>query len=236
MQLQPIKPARVSDTIAEQIRAQILNGALKPGDKLPAERELVEQLQVSRPSVREALLKLEAQGLIHSRQGEGTFVLDATAPAITNPLAHLLKDNPGAISDVLECRHGLEELATSYAASRADVKDRELIRQRFDELCQAHNQHDVELEAKADAAFHMAIAEASHNVALIHLTHSLFTLLGDQVVENWQKIYASDESNQQIHGQHQQILDSILSGDRVAARNAAHEHLAYIGECLRGRI
>ena len=188
MQLQPVKPARVSDAIADQIKAQILNGILKPGDKLPAERELVEQLKVSRPSVREALLKLEAQGLIQGRQGEGTFVLDATASAITNPLINLVKDNPGALSDVLECRHGLEELATSYAAARANDRDRSLIQQKFQELEAAHAQRDHELEAKADAAFHMAIAEASHNVALIHLTQSLFTLLGDMVVNNWEKI------------------------------------------------
>lgn len=234
MQLQPIKPSRVSDAIAAQIKGQILNGTLKPGDKLPSERELVGQLKVSRPSVREALLKLEAQGLIYSRQGEGTFVLDATASTITNPLINLIKDNPEALSDVLECRHGLEELATSYAATRATDRDRQLIKERFQALAAVHAQRDHAQEAKADAAFHMAIAEASHNVALIHLTQSLFTLLGDQVVQNWERIYASDESYRQIHQQHQEIRDAILSGDASLARNAAHEHLAYIGRCLRG--
>ena len=100
MPLQPIKPARVSDAIVEQLKTQIISGALKPGDKLPAERELVEQLKVSRPSVREALLKLEAQGLIYSRQGEGTFVLDALSTTHTKPLATLLHDNPQALTEV----------------------------------------------------------------------------------------------------------------------------------------
>lgn len=236
MQLQPIKPARVSDSIAAQLKAQIINGALKPGDRLPAERELVEQLKVSRPSVREALLKLEAQGLIYSRQGEGTFVLDALQASITNPLLNLVKDSPEALSDVMECRHGLEELAASYAAARATGMDRKIIRERFEALQDAHQQRDLELEAKADAAFHMAIADASHNVALIHLTQSLFDLLGDIVLNNWQKIYTMEESYQMIHSQHEEILEAILSGDPGRARHAAHEHLAYIGKCLRGSV
>ncbi|TVO77799.1 MAG: GntR family transcriptional regulator [Sedimenticola selenatireducens] len=234
MQLQPIKPARLSDSIAEQLKAQILNGVLKPGDKLPAERELVDQLKVSRPSVREALLKLEAQGLIYSRQGEGTFVLDALSATITNPLANLLKDNPQALSDVMECRHGLEELAASYAAARATEIDRAIIRERFLALQAAHEKRDLPLEAKADAAFHMAIADASHNVALIHLTQSLFDLLGDVVLSNWEKIYTMEESYQAIHAQHGEIYEAIFSGDSTVARHAAHEHLAYIEACLRG--
>ncbi|AKH19173.1 GntR family transcriptional regulator [Sedimenticola thiotaurini] len=234
MQLQPIKPARVSDSIVEQLKAQIIKGVLKPGDKLPAERELVDQLKVSRPSVREALLKLEAQGLIYSRQGEGTFVLDALGAAITNPLANLLKDNPEALSDVMECRHGLEELAASYAANRASALDQAVIRERFEALRAAHEQRDLELEAQADAAFHMAVADASHNVALIHLTQSLFDLLGDVVLHNWEKIYTMEESYQAIHDQHREIYEAICAGDASQARHAAHEHLAYIGKCLRG--
>lgn len=234
MQLQPIKPARLSDSIAEQLKSKILSGVLKPGDKLPAERELVDQLKVSRPSVREALLKLEAQGLIYSRQGEGTFVLDALSTTITNPLANLLKDNPQALSDVMECRHGLEELAASYAAARATEMDRAIIRERFLALQAAHEKRDLPLEAKADAAFHMAIADASHNVALIHLTQSLFDLLGDVVLNNWEKIYTMEESYQAIHTQHGEIYAAIFSADSTVARHAAHEHLAYIEACLHG--
>jgi len=232
MQLQPIKPTRVSDFIIEQIKAQIFSGTLKPGDKLPAERELVNQLKVSRPSVREALLKLEAQGLIESKQGGGTFILDALGPTITNPLANLVKDNPEALSDIMECRHGLEELAASYAAARANESDMNNLRIRFQALEAAHQKRDPLLEAKADAAFHMAIADASHNMALIHLTQSLFDLLGDTVLDNWQKISTREESYQGIHRQHGEILQAILSRDSDLARGCAHAHLAFIERCL----
>lgn len=233
MQFQPIKPVRVSDHIAEQIKSLIRNGALKPGDKLPAERDLMTQLKVSRASVREALLKLEATGLIYSRQGGGTFVAHELTPTITNPLAHLIKDDPQALSDVMECRHGLEVLAASHAAVRATATVREAIRDRFADLEAAHSRQDLELEAKADAEFHMAIAEASSNVALIHLTRSLFDLLGDQVIHNWEQIYRQRESREAIHHQHREILRAILARDAESARNAAQRHLAFVGRCLR---
>lgn len=233
MQLQPIKPARVSDNIAVQIKALIRDGTLKPGDKLPAERELMHQLKVSRASVREALLKLEANGLIYSRQGGGTFVADELTPTITNPLAHLISDDPEALSDVMECRHGLEVLAASHAAVRASATVREVIKERFKDLEVAHSRNDLALEAQADADFHMAIAEASNNVALIHVTRSLFDLLGDQVIHNWEQIYRQRESREEIHRQHKEILDAILARDAEAARNAAQRHLAFVGRCLR---
>jgi GntR family transcriptional repressor for pyruvate dehydrogenase complex len=233
MQLKPIKPSKISDAISEQIRELILNGSLKPGDRLPSERELVEQLGVSRPSVREALLKLEAKGVVQSRQGGGTFVSDVLAPSIVNPLADLMRDNPEAISDVLECRHGLEELAASYAALRATAEDRAIIRDKFLALDEANQAGDLERSADADAEFHLAIADASHNVALIHITRSLFDLLSTQMKSNWEHLLMNRESCSKIHDQHQFIYDAIISRDPDMARNAAHTHLSYIGRCLK---
>ncbi|MFT5111484.1 MAG: GntR family transcriptional repressor for pyruvate dehydrogenase complex [Parasphingorhabdus sp.] len=232
MKLEPVKPTKVSDSIAEQLRSHILNGVLKPGEKLPAERELVEQLGVSRPSVREALLKLEARGLIESRQGGGTFVKKILTPTFIDPLSDLIKDNPDAISDVLECRHGLEELAASYAALRATENDRRMIRAKFDAVEEANKSRDTVIAAQADVEFHMAIAEASHNVALIHITRSLFDLLGKQMLKNWQQLLTDEESLLEIHNQHQYIFEAIMHGDPDMARNAAHSHLAYIDRSL----
>lgn len=233
MQLKPIKPSKISDAITEQLKELIRNGALKPGDRLPAERELVDQLGVSRPSVREALLKLEAKGMITSRQGGGTYVADVLAPSIVNPLADLMRDNPEAISDVLECRHGLEELAASYAALRATADDRDLIREKFQALADANAAGDLERSANADAEFHMAIAEASHNFALVHITRSLFDLLSTQMLSNWERLMMNPKTCEQIHDQHQYIYEAIASGDPDMARNAAHTHLSYIGRSLR---
>ncbi len=236
MKLKPIKPSKISDAITGQLKELIRSGALKPGDRLPSERELVDQLGVSRPSVREALLKLEARGLITSRQGGGTYVADVLAPSIVNPLADLLRDQPEAVSDVLECRHGLEELAASYAALRATADDRELIHEKLLALKEATQARDLERSATADAEFHMAIAEASHNFALVHITRSLFDLLNTQMMSNWERLLTHPRTCDEIHDQHQFIHEAIVSGDPDMARNAAHSHLSYIGRSLRELI
>ncbi|GJL82684.1 MAG: transcriptional regulator [marine bacterium B5-7] len=233
MKLKPIKPSKISDAISEQLKEFIRDGTLKPGERLPSERELVDQLGVSRPSVREALLKLEAKGLVQTRQGGGTYVSDVLAPSIVNPLADLMKDNPEAISDVLECRHGLEELAASYAALRATGADRETIHKKFLALDAANKARDLKRSALADAEFHMAIAEASHNFALIHITRSLFDLLSTQMLSNWEHLLMNPENCEQIHDQHQYIYEAIISRDPDMARNAAVTHLSYIGRCLK---
>ena len=94
MEFTAVQPTSVTDAIVEQIEGLILNGVLKPGERLPAERELAQRLQVSRPSLREAILKLEGKGLLVGRRGGGSFVADVVAPTITEPLVHLLKNHP----------------------------------------------------------------------------------------------------------------------------------------------
>ena len=233
MLFEKVKPAKLSDTIAEQLEGHILKGVLKAGDKLPPERELAQQMDVSRPSVREALLRLEAKGLIHSRRGEGTFVSDPMAETLTNPLADLLRNSPEAMLDVLELRAALEELSASYAAKRATEADRKIIRQHFERLMALGKQQDLNREAEADAEFHMAIAQASHNVALIHVMRSMFDVLSEHICRNLERIYVDQGNRTKIQQQHRAIMDTVLKGDRKAAGIAAHEHLAYVHQSMR---
>ncbi|MDH3637432.1 MAG: GntR family transcriptional regulator [Gammaproteobacteria bacterium] len=233
MKFDKIKPARLSETIVEQLEEMIVKGLLKPGDRLPAERELAEQMDVSRPSVREALTRLEVKGLIHSRHGEGTFVTDLLSAGFKNPLVDLLCKDPEAMFDVLELRRGLEELAAGYAAKRATPADRTLIELRFNELLALKDQGELESEAKADAEFHIAIAEASHNVALIHIMRSLFDLLSDHIAQNLERLYISDENRDTVTAQHQDILRAVLSGDESSAREAARTHLTFVAQSMR---
>ncbi|MEA3092168.1 MAG: GntR family transcriptional regulator, transcriptional repressor for pyruvate dehydrogenase complex, partial [Caballeronia sp.] len=117
--LMPFQPVhsytrtRIADVVSDQIRALITSGALLPGQRLPAERDLAEQLNVSRPSLREALIRLESDGFIQAAARTGFVVSDVTAPLVSAPLAALLSQHPTASADVLELRHGLESLATA---------------------------------------------------------------------------------------------------------------------------
>ena len=115
--------------IEQQLEFLILEGTLRPGEKLPPERELAKQFDVSRPSLREAIQRLEAKGLLLRRQGGGTFVQSSLWQSFSDPLVELLSDHPESQYDLLETRHALEGIAAYYAALRSTDEDKERIRE-----------------------------------------------------------------------------------------------------------
>lgn len=234
MTFETIKPAKLSDSIVSQIEQLILDGILKPGDKLPAERELAQQLNVSRPSLREALLKLESKGLLQSRRGGGTYVVDIIFPTMTDPLVHLLKNHPEAKYDMLELRHALEEVAAYFAALRSTEADRKILQHRFAALEAIHaEEHDPLRDAEADAEFHLAIADASHNVALMHVMRGLFNLLRSSIFSSLEKLHSQSGNYEIVYEHHKQIFTAVMERNPQAARTAAHQHLAFVEATLR---
>ena len=120
--LKPVKPKRISDQVFDQIRELISRGELKPGEQLMPERELSEALNVSRTSVRNAISKLVAIGLLENRQGQGTFVR-VPSSGEQNPLGMAININEASLEDLLEVRLGLECNAAALAAKRAVEED-----------------------------------------------------------------------------------------------------------------
>ena len=142
MEFESIKVPKVSDSIVSQIEEMILDGVLKPGDRLPPERELAQKLEVSRPSLREAIVVLEARGLLQARRGGGTYVCDLVAPTVMDPLIHLLQRRPETTFDILELRVALEEIAAYFAASRSNDLDRQILKLRFEELQNTYEEYE----------------------------------------------------------------------------------------------
>lgn len=222
----------LSDSIAKYLETLIVEGTLKPGETLPPERELAQRLSVSRPSLREALLKLEAKGLLQGRRGGGTKVVDVYAPTLIDPLVHILKTNAGAMTDILELRHALEEVASYYAALRATEEDIKQLKRCCQTARSVRKDPDPTRFAEADAEFHLSIADASHNVPLIYVMRGLFNLLRSSSSEWRHRFSAQEENVDFIHEQHETLFKAILRRDADAARAAARLHLDFIGETL----
>ncbi len=233
MTFESIRQAKVSDSIVSQVEQLILDGILKPGERLPPERELAQQMEVSRPSLREALLKLEAKGLLQSRRGGGTYVADIVAPTLTDPLVHLLRNHPEATFDILELRHALEEVAAYFAAIRSTDADREILKRRFANLGIDYEARDPMEDAAADVEFHLAIADTSHNVALMHVMRGLFNLLRTSISFSLEKLHMQQDNYEIVKEHHRKIFEAIIDGDPDAARQAAHLHLAFVEDTLR---
>ncbi len=229
-----MKPPKIADAIVHEIESLILEGGLKPGQRLPPERELAEHFQVSRPSLREALQQLAARGLVESRRGGGTYVANMMDTAFVNPLLGLLRNHPETLGDLVEMRYALEGVAAYFAALRSTAEDKELLKQRHATLSSIHERGDDPVaEAKADAEFHLGIAEAAHNVVLLHVMGGLFRLLQSGIFTSHAKLFTRAGASDQVRRQHEALFRAVLEGDPEAARGAAHEHLAYIKRALR---
>jgi GntR family transcriptional repressor for pyruvate dehydrogenase complex len=224
---------RLSDTITSQIEQLIVDGTLKAGDTLPSERDLSKQLGVSRPSLREALLVLESRGLLLARRGGGFGVTDVTAPTLTDPLVHLLQRHPSAVDDILELRHGLECVAAYFAAMRATDVDAKRLTTLAAAMKRRRAVRDPLEDADLDVDFHMAIAETSKNLALVHVMRGIFNLMRINMLRAREALHHDHDNVILLDDQHGEIVKAIIARDPAAARAAANLHLSFVQNSLR---
>lgn len=229
---------RLSDQLIIKIKELIEKNGLETGDKLPSERALAELFQVSRPPVREALRTLASHGVIMTRASGGTYLQTALPQwpeQALNALNQFINDDPHYRYDVLEARHALERSSARLAAIRATTEDKENIQRCYNIMIAHQNKGEAELAAQADAEFHLAIAQASHNVVLLQIMRALFNLLLSNVEHNRRTIFADDDVDTiaALTKQHQHLLNAILAGNSTQAEQAVSHHLDYISATQR---
>lgn len=227
-----VKHRKISDVIVEQLESMILEGSFSAGQKLPPERELAAQFAVSRPSIREAIQKLVARGVLFSRHGGGTYVSDQLGSAFTDPLQDLLSAHDEFLYDQLEFRDALEGLAAYYAALRSTDADKAKLTECFTQLVQANQAQNFTLEAKLDAELHMIIAEAAHNVVLMHTLRSLHAVLAKSISSNLKNLFSKKAARSLVMEQHTDLYNAIMDGNADAAREASHKHLIFVEDNL----
>ncbi len=228
MVFRPVAQNRTADAVIAQVEALILDGVLRPGDRLPAERELSRLVDVSRPILREALDDLSARGLVESRHGGGTFVADVIGEVFRQPVVDLVRAHPKAQADYLEYRRELDGYAAELAAQRATADDRATLSVVVEALDEAHGAADWRREAELDVEFHMAVSDCAHNVVLTHTLRACYRLLQDGVFYNRGILYGRDDCRDRLIAQHRAIADAIRDGDAGLARSAAQAHIDYI--------
>jgi len=225
---QKIDHQRSADAVVDQIEELILHGVLRSGDRLPPERDLVEQVDVSRPVLREALKTLEQRGLLTSRQGGGTFVADLIGTVFSEPIVELIGRHPSANEDYLEFRRDVERLAASHAARRATDADKKILSQIIAGMEAAFEAGDRDREAELDVEFHQAVGEAAHNLVLLHTLRACYRLLSSGVFFSQLKLYHHPTARQTLLDQHREIAKAISDGDAVAACLASERHIDFV--------
>lgn len=228
--MESVRTQKLADAIAEHLEQLILEGTLRPGERLASERELAEKLSVSRPSLREALDRLVERKLLVTTP-MGTFVARFMAP-LTEPLALLLQSNDQVIVDYFEYRQLVEGPAARLAALRATEPDRQAVSLCLERLRQAHSMTDPGEEADADADLHMLIYEASGNLVLMHVMRAFSEMLRSDVFYKRQRLYMAQEVRDILLAQHVAIAEAVIAGEGEVAEAAAAEHIRYTAETL----
>lgn len=221
-----IRKTRVSEDIIEQVRDLITSGRLKPGDRLPAERELAQTLSVSRSAVREAIRALESLGIVEARAGEGTFVVTQTEGQGRDPISASLFQAWSTQRNLFEVRRLLEPGLAALAARRATPEQIRKMRA----LLEAHEGRVQRGEAymKEDTAFHYLIAEATGNEVLLRIVDNLMDLLRKTREASFQH----PERPARSLKQHWAILEAMEARKPAAAERHMRDHILEIEELV----
>jgi GntR family transcriptional repressor for pyruvate dehydrogenase complex len=216
----PLRQGNVSDLIARRILDVIASDRLKPGDQLPPEREFAAMLGTSRPSLREALRALRAQGYLEIRHGAGVFVAD---PATTRSLRDALSTENMSLTELFDMREVLELPAAEWAARGGDTVRLAVVEESYLAWRQASllPERDWQQLHLLDALFHMRIVEAAGNRFLIRTLGVLQEILARGMETTLQVPGRLEKSRRD----HKQILDALLAGDPAAAKRAAKTHI-----------
>lgn len=226
---------RLADAIEQRLESLIIEGSLRPGEKLLPERELARQFGVSRPSLREAIQRLTTKGLLLCRQGGGTFVQTSLWQSMSDPLIGLLACHPESHYDLLETRHALEGVAAYYAALRGTEEDFQHIHACHEHILQAQSMADLDAEASAVMQYQFAVTEAAHNVVLLHLLRAMQSMLEDNIRQNFDLLYSRHEMLAKVSAHRASIFEAIVIREPEKALEASHRHLAFIEEMLLER-
>ncbi|WGF89621.1 FadR/GntR family transcriptional regulator [Marinivivus vitaminiproducens] len=223
--IEPLRTQKLAELIAEHIERMILEGVVGPGERLGSERDLAERLEVSRPSLREALQILEARGLVSTSRG-GTVVTRFLAP-LTDPLAVLLRSNAQVTNDYFEYREAVESKAAGLAAIRATEPERTAIRSCLAAMEQAHDLDDVRAEAEADLDFHRLIYEASHNLVILHVMRAFAEMLRRDIFFSRTRLFSQAGIRETLLAQHRAIGEAVVSGEEARSAKASAAHLRF---------
>lgn len=220
----PIKNTKVYEQVMEQIKEMILDGTLKKGDKLPSERDLAEQLGISRASLREAIRCLEIIGLIESRQGEGNFIRSSFQNTFFDPIAIMYVLNECQLKEVFQLRRVLETEIAIDAAKKVRDDELDYMKKLLDKM---KTSDDEDERVKLDVEFHYKIAEASRNNLILNILYSVSTII-DEFIKDARKKIINNKHKDDIDFQHMEIWKSLKEHNPSKAEEAMKKHMELI--------
>jgi GntR family transcriptional repressor for pyruvate dehydrogenase complex len=226
-----IKRSGVVEDIIESVKQALIDGSLRPGQRLPSEAEMVQQLGVGRGTVREAMKMLSALGVVEIRQGDGTYVAEKPTSAMLRPLVFAILLETGTTRELFELRSLVQIGYCQLAAQNATDADLTHI----EEAMKAWASHartpnpDIETLVRLDLGVHFAILDATHNPLVVRIGRAVEEIFFASIHDILAKKRVLDGG---IKG-HQRVLEALHSRDQEAVRQAVVYSLTYWGEELQ---
>jgi GntR family transcriptional repressor for pyruvate dehydrogenase complex len=226
--LRPISRLSLSDGIVAQLIDLISRGVLKPGERMPSEKQLCQQFAVGRTSVREALRSLSVMGILESHAGDGTFVSEDNSRYLEKTLQWSLLLDRKVLDDLIETRLTLESETCSLAAQRARPED-------LQEMSAAVEGMEPDNYLNFDLRFHLAVARASQNSILFQLLSMIRGYLQTWIKETLSAPSAHDSELRagKSIAEHRKVLSALETGNAEDARRAMREHILSSSADLR---
>ncbi len=215
----PVKKTKVYEEIVAKVKDMVEQGRLKSGDQLPSERELSEVFKVSRSSVREAVRSLESQGLLESRQGDGTYIARQPIEDLVDPLASVIFTEKDGQIELFEMRRLIEPQLASLAAERATPEEVDELEKILD--AQEEKINSGSMGTDVDKKFHDKLAAATKNAILIRIMDTVM----DSLTESREKSLQIEGRPEKSLVRHREILEAVKSGDKELAETLMREHL-----------
>ena len=227
---EPVHNKRVYEHVVDQIQKQILVGELKRGDKLPSEKELINQLGVSRTSVREALRALEVTGIIDNKLGEGYIVSGVLSNTLLEPLTAMFMLNDGTPKDLLEFRTIIETNAAELAALRVTDEQAIHLQSLLDSLGDSRLE---EQKTNIDIELHHYIAKITGNILIINMSQLIAKMVDTFILTSRRKILENPNNAAKLLDYHARIVHAIINKDPVAAKANMQGHMTMINEIVQ---
>ena len=230
--LEPVRKVRLYEEIIKQLQTLILSNKLKPGEKLPPERELAEELNVSRTSIREAIRSLEMMGYLESKVGMsgGTFVKKVTVESVISPFSKILVKVPNFITDLLETRLVLEIEVARLAALRRNDIDLENIQTAIINMEKEILEGGTGIDG--DNEYHHSLGLAAHNNVLLNIVKMCGDLMEVQREEHLSQLNGESERALKVH---RAIFKAIKDKDEEKAQFLMRKHITNLQSIIKDK-
>ncbi|NLI91729.1 MAG: FadR family transcriptional regulator [Peptococcaceae bacterium] len=231
VELKPIKTKKIYEEIVEQVKQLILDGHIKPGDKLPSERNLVDSFRVSRSSIREALSALEMMGLVEVRTGEGAYIRQVDPEKVAASFSLALTLEKGSILELLEVRRMIEIQAAGFAAERATAEELAQLEKNLYDMVERRSTWE-----NADHNFHYNIARATHNNITIRLMDTIKDQMQCLIRDSYPKLFEYKYTPDLLFQEHYHIFTSLKEKNVDRAQETMLDHLKGVEEVILNHL